>query len=186
MKRRLLLPPFILAFVLAVLPFTGSQTAHACPLIFIDQQVESSELVFTGAVRTIDGENLLFDVERYFKGSGPSGVSVHWVKTDELSATIPEHWKQSGTEVLVFAYQESDGAYYTTSCSGNRPVDLQILGTAEAEALTGPGHAPETVAPHDEPAEDASTPWAIILPLAFAIPLAVLLVPSFLRRRSGR
>ena len=37
-----------------------------------------------------------------------------------------------------------------------------------------------------EPAEgDKSTPWAVILPIAFAIPLAVLIVPALLRRRGG-
>ncbi len=46
-----------------------------------------------------------------------------------------------------------------------------------------PGEAP----PQDEPAEpNESTPWAIILPIAFAIPLAVLVVPALLLRRGGR
>ncbi len=45
-----------------------------------------------------------------------------------------------------------------------------------------PGEAP----PQDEPAEpNESTPWAVILPIAFAIPLAVLVVPALLRRRGG-
>jgi hypothetical protein len=39
----------------------------------------------------------------------------------------------------------------------------------------------------EEPAEDEATedtPWAVVLPLAFGIPLAVLLLPAFLRKRS--
>ncbi|HUF53359.1 MAG TPA: hypothetical protein VMR52_06270 [Dehalococcoidia bacterium] len=36
---------------------------------------------------------------------------------------------------------------------------------------------------HDEATED--TPWLIVLPLAFAIPLAVLLVPAFFGKRRG-
>ncbi len=183
---RLLLPPFILALVLAALPFTGSQKAYACPFVFTDQLVANSDLIFVGSVHAIDGDILRFDVERYFKGSGPFGVSVHWIKTDELSATFPGYWKQSGEAVLVFAYQESDGGYYTTSCSRNRPVDPEILGTADVEAITGPGVLPDDVTPRDAPAEpNVSTPWAVILPIAFAIPLAVLVVPALLRRRGG-
>jgi hypothetical protein len=30
-----------------------------------------------------------------------------------------------------------------------------------------------------------STPWAVVLPLAFIIPLAVLIVPAFFLRRGG-
>ncbi|MEX0682858.1 MAG: hypothetical protein WD904_00095 [Dehalococcoidia bacterium] len=32
---------------------------------------------------------------------------------------------------------------------------------------------------------EKDTPWAVVLPLAFAIPLATLLLPTFLRKRSG-
>ena len=50
----------------------------------------------------------------------------------------------------------------------------------------GLGSQPGDTPPQEEPAEPgASTPWAIILPIAFAIPLAVLVVPALIRRRGG-
>ena len=40
--------------------------------------------------------------------------------------------------------------------------------------------------PQDEPSEESlATPWAVVLPLAFLIPLAVILVPAFIIRRHG-
>jgi hypothetical protein len=62
-------------------------------------------------------------------------------------------------------------------------------GTAEAAAVAaadGP-LAGDVIVSQDAQPEDHTedTPWAVILPLAFGIPLAVLVVPAFLRRGGG-
>jgi hypothetical protein len=63
-------------------------------------------------------------------------------------------------------------------------------GTAEAAtvaAADGP-LAGDVIVSQDAGPEDGQTkdtPWAVILPLAFGIPLAVLVVPAFLRRGGG-
>ena len=52
--------------------------------------------------------------------------------------------------------------------------------------VSGGGTAVEQAPPQEEPAEHTEdTPWAIILPIAFAIPLAVLFVPAVLHRWRG-
>ncbi len=64
------------------------------------------------------------------------------------------------------------------------PEELPVL----PEDSGGDGLAPQPgeAPPQDGPTEHTeSTPWAVILPLAFAIPLAVLIVPALLRRRGG-
>ncbi len=64
------------------------------------------------------------------------------------------------------------------------PEDVSV--SPEDSGGDGPAAQPGEAPPQDEPAEPtASTPWAIILPIAFAIPLAVLVVPALLRRRAG-
>ncbi|MCH7953878.1 MAG: hypothetical protein IIC25_08315 [Chloroflexi bacterium] len=64
------------------------------------------------------------------------------------------------------------------------PEDVPV--SPEDSAGDGPASQPGDTPSHDEPTDHTeSTPWAVILPLAFAIPLAVLFVPAFLRRRAG-
>ncbi|MCH8052264.1 MAG: hypothetical protein IIC86_09630 [Chloroflexi bacterium] len=64
------------------------------------------------------------------------------------------------------------------------PEDVPV--SPEDSAGDGPASQPGDTPSHDEPTDHTeSTPWAVVLPLAFAIPLAVLFVPAFLRRRAG-
>jgi len=64
------------------------------------------------------------------------------------------------------------------------PQDVPV--SPEDSGGDGPAAQPGEAPPKDEPAEPgASTPWAVILPIAFAIPLAVLVVPALIRRRTG-
>jgi len=54
------------------------------------------------------------------------------------------------------------------------------------ETVTGPGGPPKGLPPQPDAEEhEKDTPWAVVLPLAFAIPVAVLLIPAFLRKRTA-
>ena len=128
----------------------------------------------------------MFGVQRYYKGTGSAEVSV----SDPIGGNACSYFSDGGAgggTFLVFARDVGDG-YATGLCAGNASSDSPDYNAsvAEVEALTGPASQPGDTPSHDEPAEHTeSTPWAVILPLAFAIPLAVLFVPALLRRRGG-
>jgi len=165
----------------ASLPFVASQRAYACPWVPTEQLVEGSALVFVGTIDEVDGEFVRFGVNRYLKGGGSSDVTIQWFAVDGRPSELPHLWL--GANRVIFAYLGPDGAYATTDCWG----DMAAASITNVEAITGPGVPPDGAPPQEEPAEPdgASTPWAIILPIAFAIPLAVLIVPALLRRRGG-
>ena len=191
MKRRLLPLPILFALLFAPLQ-TASDTAYACSCISqtAEERVEESDLTFVGKIVRFEGAWPVFAVERYHKGSGSvelivsdpvgGGAGCSYFDDDGLADDEREH--------LVFAYVGADG-YSTSLCSGNASegnpgYDASV---AEVASITGPGQPPDEAPPQDEPAEpdDKDTPWAIVLPIAFAIPLAVLVVPALIRRRGG-
>lgn len=63
--------------------------------------------------------------------------------------------------------------------------DTGTVQAATVVTIEAPVSGTEVVAQTDDSeANDKDTPWAVVLPLAFAIPLAVLLVPAFLSKRT--
>jgi hypothetical protein len=168
--------------LLAILPVLGTLImrgqALACPVPPPEEQVlASAGLVFTGEVDRVDGEFVRFVVREYFKGDGPSDLRVRWVGADVRAVDLPGLW--NGDEHIVVVHLDDEGNYTTSDCTNGTPRT-----SASVEALTGPGHPPQTT--QGEAGEnDKDTPWAVVLPLAFAIPLATLLVPAFLARRRG-
>ncbi len=211
MKRRLLPLPFVFALLFAPL-HTASDTAYACSCIqtTVEDRVQAADIVAIGTVisvyedQTAEGSEsgLFVDVDgvvrvsAYYKGSGPSEIAVDDPPDGGTCGIIGDD--SVGREAVLFL-ELSDGEYLTHLCAGSQIIygDEGVLaGTIAAiEAVTGPGQPPDDSPPQASPPPEEpeapeeehteSTPWAIILPLAFAIPLAVLVVPAILRRRGG-
>ncbi len=199
--RRLL--PLPVVFALLFVPLQSlSGTVYACSCIetTVEERVQSSDVVAVGTVLSVyedqtagSGDGMFADVDglvrvsTYYKGSGPSEIAVDDPPSGGTCGVIGSD--SVGPEAVLFL-ELSGGEYGTSLCAGTQfygddGVSAQVI--AGIEAVTGPGVAPEGPPPQDEPAEHAEgTPWEIVLPLAFAIPLAVLFVPAFVRRRGGR
>lgn len=159
---------------------TPAALACSCVQRTTEQVVADSEIVFEGSIQSFSGANPVFTVQQYYKGSAGSPLTVSDPTGDSASCS---YFPNDATgRYLVFA--EASGAEYVTSlCSGN--ASFADPGTAalvaEVEALTDPGSLPATGG-EDEASEEGETedlPWVPILILAFAIPVAVLLIPSF-------
>ncbi|HEY5624987.1 MAG TPA: hypothetical protein VIT93_00710 [Dehalococcoidia bacterium] len=185
MKRRLLPLPIVFALLFAPLQ-NMSDTAYACSCAgtSVEGGVEQSHLVFVGTFVRLEELNPVFSVDRYYKGSGPAEVSVTDPVGEGACSYFPDGGSGGGT-YLVFAREVEDG-YATSLCSGNAAQGTPSYDAAVAEvtSITGPGQPPDGSL-QEEADHTEDTPWAIILPLAFAIPLAVLFIPAFLRRRGG-
>jgi hypothetical protein len=143
--------------------------------------VADSELVFEGSIQSFSAENPVFAVEQYYKGSAGSPLTISDPTGDSASCS---YFPNNATgRYLVFA--DASGAEFVTSlCSGN--ASFADPGTealvAELETLTDPGSLPATGGEED-PSEEGETkdlPWVSILIIALVIPVAVLLIPSFL------
>ncbi len=199
MKRRLLPLPIVFALLFAPLQ-TASDTAYACSCApqTVEEQVAAADIVAVGTLvslyedETIDGMGLVdmdgvVSVSTYYKGSGPSEIAVDDPAHGGVCGIIGED--SVGRDAVMYL-ELRDGEYLTHLCAGSQinygDKDFLAGTIAAIEAVTGPGIPPNEAPPQDDPADHTeSTPWAIILPLAFAIPLAVLVVPAFLRRRGG-
>ncbi len=210
MKRRLLPLPIIFALLFAPLQ-TASDTAYACSCIetTVEQRVQSADVVAIGTVVSVyedqetvdsgDGEigisdtDGVFAVNTYYKGTGPAEIAVDDPPDGGTCGFVSSD--SVGREAVLFL-ELSDGEYLTHLCVGSGFIsgdeDFRAEMIAGIEAVTGPGRAPEGPPPQASPPQEdldgdhtVSTPWAVVLPIAFAIPLAVLVVPAFLRRRGG-
>ena len=212
MKRRLLPLPIVFALLFAPLQ-TASDRAYACSCAptTVEERVLSADVVAIGTLTSLyedrmtvpfkDGEigivdaDGVFAIDTYYKGSGPSDIAVDDPPDGGTCGFVSSD--SVGREAVLFL-ELSDGEYVTHICAGSHFIygdqDFRAETIAGIEAVTGPGQPPdgppqasppqeEPESPEDEHA--VSTPWAVILPIAFAIPLAVLFVPAFLRRRGG-
>ena len=199
---RLLPLPIVFALLFAPLQ-TLSDTAYACSCVetTVEERVQSADVVAIGTVvslfddpadnpgggmtlRDMDG---LVRVSAYYKGSGPPEIAVDDPPDGGTCGFVSSD--SVGQDAVLFLTL-SDGEYLTNICAGSHFItgdeDFRAETIAAIEAVTGPGQPTDGSPPQDEPTEgDESTPWAVILPLAFAIPLAVLFIPAFLRRRGG-
>ena len=198
LSRRLPLP-IVLALLFVPLQM-ASNTAYACSCIpqTVEEQVAAADIVAVGTLvslyedESIDAIGLvdmdgIVSVTTYYKGSGPSEIAVNDPPDGGTCGLIGDD--SVGREAVMYLELSGD-EYLTHLCAGSQ-IDygdgFLTQTIAQIEAITGRGQPPDGAPPHDETTEgDASTPWAIILPLAFAIPLAVLVVPALLRRRGGR
>lgn len=204
MKRRLLPLPFVFALLVAPLQ-SSSDTAYACSCAptTVEERVQSADVVAIGTVASLyedretvdskDGETEISDtdgvfaINAYYKGSGPSEIAVDDPPDGGTCGFVASD--SVGREAILFL-ELSDGGYLTHLCAGSGFIagdeDFRAEMIAAIEAVTGPAQPPDRSPPQEEPSEgDESTPWAIILPLAFAIPLAVLVIPALIRRRGG-
>lgn len=165
---------------------SAGEPALDCPYFPVASAVQTADLVFVGSISAQDGTDVHFDVDRYFKGTGQAEVTVDWLTLGGVASDLAEVWSGRHMKVLVFAARTSDGSYTTDDCAGNVGFAIDSHSViAEIEAITGPGTPPQSASLQEEDSKrDKDTPWAVVLPLAFAIPLAVLLVPAFLRKRT--
>ena len=191
--------PIVLALLFAPLQ-SVSNTAYACSCLLqtVEESVQAADVVAIGTVvslyedETIDDLGIVdldavVSMSNYYKGSGPSEVAVDDPANGGVCGIIDEG--SNGREAVLFITLD-DGQYTTDLCTGTQffssTDDFLAETMAEIEAVTGPGQPPDGSPPQAEPTEaDASSPWAVILPLAFIIPLAVLIVPAFFLRRRG-
>ena len=196
---RLLPLPIVFALLFAPLQ-SVSDTAYACSCVetTVGDRVHAADVVAIGTLvslyedETIDGLGIVdtdgvFAIDTYYKGSGPSEIAVDDPPDGGTCGFVSGD--SIGQEAVLFL-ELSDGDYVTHLCAGSNFIsgdeDFRAETIAAIEAVTGPGQPPVGSPPQDEPTEgDKSTPWAVILPLAFAIPLAVLIIPAFFRRRGG-
>jgi hypothetical protein len=186
--KRLLPLPFLFALLIAPLRFGESEPAYACYCVTpeVTERVEEADLIFVGSITGVQGAgaSASFEVERYLKGSGGAEVFVSDSSpgSDCAFGFIGVHLEE---KLVMFAYTR--GSHFETHiCSGNVRLPYEERQYDEVLAVTGPGVPPEGVAPQDEAGDhEKDTPWAVVLPIAFAIPLATLLVPAFLRKRTA-
>jgi len=197
--------PIVFALLFAPLQ-TLSDTAYACSCIqtTVAERVKGADVVAIGTVisvyedaETVDSRDgavdipdtdAVFAINTYFGGTGPAEIAVDDPPDGGTCGFVSSD--SVGREAVLFL-ELSEGEYLTHICVGSGffgDEDFRAETIAAIEAVTGPGHAPEYpvlgwLPPEQEYTED--TPWAVVLPLAFAIPLAVLVVPALLRRRGG-
>ena len=99
----------------------------------------------------------------------------------------------SGDRYVLFLRAVENGTYAPAGCASFALGEIEGLPFASLQQrydaiklISGGGIVVGEAPPEDVPTEHTeSTPWAVVLPLAFAIPLAVLVVPAFLRRRGS-
>ena len=198
--KLLQLLPLPIVFALLFAPLQASDTAYACSCAetTVEERVQSADVVAIGTVlslyedETIDGLGLVdidavVSVSTYYKGSGPSEIAVDDPADGGTCGIIGEG--SVGREAVLFLTLD-DGQYMTNLCAGTQffdsTDDFLAETIVEIEAVTGPGVPPDDVTPQEEPTEHTeSTPWAVVRRLALIIPLAVLIVPAFFRRRGG-
>ncbi len=211
---RLIPLPIVFALLFAPLQ-TASDTAYACSCIqtTVEERVQAADVVAIGTLVSLyedrttvfltDGETEIYDmdgffaIDTYYKDPGPSEIAVDDPFGGGTCGFVSS--VSLGQEAILFLTL-SDGEYLTGICAGSHFIsgdqDSRAETIAAIEAVTGPGQAPEAsqapeVSPPQEEPESPedehteSTPWAVILPIAFAIPLAVLFIPAILRRRGG-
>ncbi|MEX1195654.1 MAG: hypothetical protein WED85_11400 [Dehalococcoidia bacterium] len=167
--RRLLPLPFIFA-LLAVTSFTP-RTALACfPETGYNALLDSDLVVIgevTGERPGPDGSTIWdFGIRRAIKGTSPETLELTYSGRSDCESQLIN----GRSYVLAFdsAFTHRSPPSFNTFPAGGGASDDR---TAEA-----------WLADH---AEEKDTPWAVVLPLALIIPLATLLVPAFLRRRSA-
>jgi hypothetical protein len=196
--QRLLPVAVTFAVLLAPLAATSNPArACSCYMGTVQERVERSALVFIGEVTgfgdseatfvSLPMKSTILRVERYLKGSG--GAELEVADSTGGSAAcgyFSGSQNEIGQRYLLFVHEDPEGNLVTSLCSGNISLEGDVGADAmvvEIEMLTGPGHTPGGVPPQGAvPEGEKDPPWAVILPLAFGIPLATLLVPVFFRR----
>ena len=100
---------------------------------------------------------------------------------------------EPGDRYVLFLRAVENGTYAPAGCASFALGEIEALPHQSLQQrydaiklISGGGIVVGEAPPEDAPTEHTEdTPWAVVLPLAFAIPLAVLLVPALLRRRGG-
>lgn len=178
--KRIAWPLLLLALTaLLVAPLVSARPAAACSCAFsrLMEYVDHADVIFEGEVTRFENRWATFEVQSYFKGGGFSEVVVLDYPGD---CSFFAHDQPVSRTYVIFAYLDG-GEYRTNSCTGSFRPEATLTGVS-IEALrehTGQDISPSTLA------EGPDTPWWLILPLAFLIPAATLLVPAFYRRRGG-
>ena len=211
MKRRSLVAAFVFALLFA--PALGVPAALACTPDPDYNPVRDSDIVVLGRVsHWVAAEYGKFDsqydpirlevhVSRVFKGEVPQTLDLYEGRSLRREGGVNGWFGYSGTcgafnsdpagQWFIFAL--GSGGSYDPSIFNTFRIGEALDGSQYESALAWlarhgegqPGFNLDGYPPGTVPPQDESTPWAVVLPLAFAIPLAVLFVPAFLRRRAG-
>jgi hypothetical protein len=177
-------------------------SALACPPMPNYNPIRDSDVVVLGRLEDSSGDTAAsdtsrFDVSKVYKGDVPSKIDLRYVPpAGEHEAHLCEVHISDGWNLLALDLDAASGAY-EPSLYGTMPIGPELEGEIYVQSISwlnavgsgqlgfdANGHPPS--AAQEESAEhDKDTPWAVVLPLAFGIPLAVLLIPAYLRRRSA-
>ena len=214
MKRRSLAAAFIIALLfapaldapaaLACTPDPDYNPVRDSDVVVLGRVSHWSEAEYGRFDSQYDPIRLEVQVSRVFKGDVPQTLDLYEGRSLSREGGMNGWFGSSGTcgafnsdpagQWFIFAL--GSGGSYDPSLFNTFHIGETLEGSQYENALAWlarhgegqpgfdlDGRSPGTVAPQEEHTKD--TPWAIILPIAFAIPLAVLVVPAFLRRRGG-
>jgi len=188
MRAMAILLACVLASNLALAADPGARSAHACSCAggaSLEEELESSDAVFAGAVTEIEREDhapgvgpplgrVTFDVNESWKGVTEGTASVYG-QGDEVSCGLDF---DPGERYLVYAYRTGDHLE-TSFCEATKPLaeareDLRLLGSPSSTL-------PDTGGP--EPAQVPASRAAVAVASVALIALAGALI---LRQRLRR
>ncbi|HYE22101.1 MAG TPA: hypothetical protein VD998_00755 [Verrucomicrobiae bacterium] len=135
----------ILFLVLITLIPTGVSASCAGPFDIQDYR----NMADTVAAGTIDGiffdSYLKFQVERYYKGTGPETIAVRGRELGPDIFSSVDYELENGKTYLLFLKKIDGVSYRTNACAGNRKADTSntALFTREEALILGVGTAPD-------------------------------------------
>ena len=172
MMRRLLPLSLMLALLIATGLRTPSAVLACLPDPNYDPWSDSTVIVLGQVVGQYDAAYNVtawnFEVSHVLKGDSPETIGLRPGLTDCDVAVHEGDWY-----ILAIHSDTLPGSF--------RPTQGKVFGIGD------PRGSEEAVGTSwlEEHTQDEGTPWAVILPLALGIPLATLLIPALLRRRSA-
>jgi hypothetical protein len=170
---------------------TGPSTVGACMPHTTYDPLRDAEVVVVGHVtdEAVNADPYFtstvwnFEVDGVIRGEAPESMLL-WREDPSYvgSSSCDAHIEEDGVYVLAFSAAFGSEYWDVPNVFSVARIDDRVPAESVVESWTARLSAQAQEA-EDEATED--TPWLIVLPLAFAIPLAVLLLPSLLARRRG-
>jgi hypothetical protein len=121
-----------------------------CVLQPIKAEVKHSEVVFRGTITEVNDSQIVFAVQRVFKGRLPAAFAMANFATDCCGAPgFAQHLVKTGNELLVYAWKQEffHEGLLTSTCSRT----ALIQNAAEDLRELGPGHPPTQCAIRGDP-----------------------------------
>jgi len=184
---------FLAAIVLCALgPLLSATTVNACTCgaSTIAAEFMNSDIVVTGMRDSFEDDgDVVFRVSRYLKGDGDSSITIS-DPNPEGTSTPPCGLGEDlgvGPDTKVLFLNRVDGQFFNGYCRGLRVWIPDAR--SEDDLLRASTEYPDSFAPlsdlQQEESESTSKdiPWIPIVILAFVVPAAALLIPTFIRRK---